>query len=87
MRVSTSWDRGSALSEPLAGVHVCLIGKCGRAVLHRITPVNDPMDRLDMMRDICSSVSFCSLWPGSLQAGPCRLPALLVQLVQLAAGI
>lgn len=59
MRVSTSWDRGSALSEPLAGVHVCLIGKSGRAVLHRITPVNDPMDRLDMMRNICSSVSVC----------------------------
>lgn len=57
LRLSTSWDRGSALSEPMAGVHVCLVGKSGSAVLHRIPPVNDPMDRFNMMRDICSSVS------------------------------
>lgn len=62
VRMTTSWDRGSAMSEPMAGVHVCLIGKGGSAVLHRIGPVNDPMDRLDMMRDICSSVS----GPGAL---------------------
>jgi hypothetical protein len=61
LRLSTSWDRGSAMSEPMAGVHVCLIGKSGSAVLHRIPPVNDPMDRVNMMRDICSSVSLTSL--------------------------
>lgn len=49
------------MSEPMAGVHVCLIGKNGSAVLHRIPPVNDPLDRLNMMRDICSSVSLTSL--------------------------
>lgn len=57
LRLSTSWDRDSAMSEPMAGVHVCLVGKAGSAILHRISPVNDPMDRLNMMRDICSSVS------------------------------
>jgi hypothetical protein len=57
LRVRTSWDRGSALSEPLSGIHVCLVGKNGSAVLHRIPPVNDPADRWNMMRDICSSVS------------------------------
>lgn len=71
LRLSTSWDRGSAMTEPMAGVQVCLVGKQGTAVLHRIAPVNDPKDRLTVMRDICSSVSrrrtrmtcgWCGLW-------------------------
>lgn len=57
LRLSTSWDRGSAITEPMAGVQVCLVSKQGTAVLHRIPPVNDPKDRLTVMRDICSSVS------------------------------
>lgn len=71
LRLTTSWDRGSAMSEPMAGVHVCLIGKNGSAVLHRITPVNDPMDRLNMMRDICSSVS-AHLVAGLSRCSCCR---------------
>ncbi|KAF8059173.1 hypothetical protein HT031_005345 [Scenedesmus sp. PABB004] len=56
VRLTTSWDRGSALSEPLAGVNVCLIGRSGAAVLHRISPVNDPADNRRVMEDICSIV-------------------------------
>lgn len=70
LRLSTSWDRGSAMSEPMAGVHVCLVGKAGSAILHRISPVNDPMDRLNMMRDICSSVSSPRL--GGAPLGPAQ---------------
>jgi hypothetical protein len=54
VRLTTSWDRGSALSEPMAGVNICLISKDGRAVLHRISPVNDPKDNLQVMQHICS---------------------------------
>lgn len=50
----TSFDRGSALSEPLAAVNVCLIGKSGSAVLHRIPPVNDPSDNRKLMEQVCS---------------------------------
>lgn len=60
LRLVTSWDRASALSDPMAGVHVCLIGKSGSAVLHRVMPINDPKDHLQMMEDVCSSVSLCS---------------------------
>lgn len=49
------------MSEPMAGVHVCLVGKNGSAVLQRIPPVNDPLDRQNMMRDICNNVRQ-SLW-------------------------
>uniref|UniRef100_A0A383VRU7 DUF7755 domain-containing protein n=1 Tax=Tetradesmus obliquus TaxID=3088 RepID=A0A383VRU7_TETOB len=56
VRLTTSWDRGAALSEPMAGVNVCLISKDGSAVLHRIAPVNDPRDNLQVMQQICSLV-------------------------------
>lgn len=54
VRLTTSFDRGSALSEPLAGVNVCLIGKDGTGVLHRITPINDPSENQRVMEEVCS---------------------------------
>lgn len=54
VRLITSFVRGSALSDPNAGVNVCLIGHDGRAVLHRVPPVNDPREALNSMDDICS---------------------------------
>lgn len=53
MRLITSFDRGAALSDPYAGVNVCLVARDGRAVLHRVPPVNDPAEALSSMDSIC----------------------------------
>eukprot|EP00879_Flechtneria_rotunda_P005442 GHRR01005735.1.p1 GENE.GHRR01005735.1~~GHRR01005735.1.p1 ORF type:complete len:405 (+),score=150.85 GHRR01005735.1:874-2088(+) len=53
IRLSTSYDRGAALSEPYAGVNVCLVGKNGSAILHRILPVNDPEGNRRAMEQVC----------------------------------
>ncbi|KAI8473164.1 MAG: hypothetical protein J3K34DRAFT_519180 [Monoraphidium minutum] len=57
IRLITSFDRGAALSDPAAGVNVCLVGADGRAVLHRVPPVNDPQEALSSMDDICGVVN------------------------------
>jgi hypothetical protein len=54
VRLITSFERGAALSDPAAGVNVCLIAADGRALLHRVSPVNDPQQALSSMDDICS---------------------------------
>jgi hypothetical protein len=54
LRLITSFDRGAALSDPAAGVNVCLIAADGRALLHRVPPVNDPKEALSSMDDICA---------------------------------
>jgi hypothetical protein len=54
VRLTTSFERGSALSEPFAGVSVCLISEDGRGVLRRISPVNDPQENKKAVEDICS---------------------------------
>lgn len=54
IRLITSFERGSALTDPMAGVNVCLIAKDGRALLHRVPPVNDPQAALSSMDDICA---------------------------------
>jgi hypothetical protein len=54
VRLITSFDRGAALSDPYAGVNVCLIAEDGRAVLHRVPPVNDPAEALSSMDSICA---------------------------------
>lgn len=77
VRFTTSFDRGSALSEPLSGVNVCFIAKDGRALLHRVSPINDPYENAERMESICKLAGAevgadCSLvapgeppqWPG-----------------------
>ena len=54
VRLFLCFDRGAALSDPCAGVNVCLIARDGRAVLHRVPPVNDPQEALSSMDDICA---------------------------------
>lgn len=50
VRLTTGFTRGSGLNEPLAGVHLCLVGATGQAVLHWVSPIFDPaklQDELD----------------------------------------
>lgn len=42
LRVATGPARGAALNDPTAGVLVCLVGKDGAALLHRVPRLNDP---------------------------------------------
>lgn len=53
LRFQTSYERGSALSEPNSFVNVCLVAKDGRALLQRVLPVNDPVDTQQHLTDIC----------------------------------
>jgi len=77
LRFTTSFDRGSALDEPLCGINVCLISKDGRGILHRVSPINDPYENAAKMEAICKIATSevgadCSLvtsgaapqWPG-----------------------
>ncbi|GBF87634.1 hypothetical protein Rsub_00345 [Raphidocelis subcapitata] len=57
VRLITSFDRGSALSDPNAGVSVCLVAADGRALLHRVPPVNDPQETLRSMDELCAIVT------------------------------
>ena len=41
LRFVTAQSRGSQLSEPTAGVQVCLVGQSGDAVLHRVSAYHD----------------------------------------------
>lgn len=42
LRLATAPARGSALTDPAAGVVVCLVGRDGAALLHRVARLNDP---------------------------------------------
>lgn len=53
VRVQTSYERGSALSEPNSYVNLCLVGQDGNGLLHRISPVNDPAETEQHLSDIC----------------------------------
>lgn len=56
IRLTTGFARGAALSDPSSGVNVCLVGRDGRAVLHRISPVNDPIESRAHTEEICELV-------------------------------
>jgi hypothetical protein len=53
IRFTTGVARGAAMSEPYAAVNVCLIGQDGRAALHRVSPVNDPMESRAHTVEMC----------------------------------
>lgn len=53
VRFTTGYARGAALSEPYSGVNVLLVGQGGRAVLQRVSPVNDPAHAAHQMQAIC----------------------------------
>ena len=53
LRLATGVSRGSALSDPTAGVLVCLVGQDGSAVLHRVTPLSDPEAQAAEVAEIC----------------------------------
>ena len=56
VRLSTSYARGAAHSEPYSsGVNLLLVGQDGRAVLQRIAPVNDPAESLQQINTICQA--------------------------------
>lgn len=42
VRLSTGMQRGAALSDPTAGIMLCLVSGNGTALLHRVPRVNDP---------------------------------------------
>lgn len=55
VRLTTGFTRGSGLNEPLAGVHLCLVGETGQAVLHWVSPIFDPaklQDELDAINKV-----------------------------------
>jgi hypothetical protein len=52
VRLATGFTRGSGLNEPLAGVHLCLVGATGQAVLHWISPIFDPAKLQDELEAI-----------------------------------
>lgn len=62
VRLITSFDRGAALSEPAAGVNVCLVAADGRCLLHRVPPVNDPQEAASSMDEICAVRAEEGLW-------------------------
>lgn len=62
IRLTTGFSRGGALSDPHSAVNVCLVGKDGRAALHRISPVNDPLDSREHAFDMCQ------VWSGPRQS-------------------
>ncbi|EIE22579.1 hypothetical protein COCSUDRAFT_66290 [Coccomyxa subellipsoidea C-169] len=56
LRFSTGFGRGCGLDVPGAGVQVCLIGEDGQALLHRISPLNDPLAAEQDALAICKVV-------------------------------
>ncbi|GLI69695.1 hypothetical protein VaNZ11_014384, partial [Volvox africanus] len=56
IRFTTGVSRGAALSEPYAAVNVCLIGRDGRAALHRVSPVNDPLESRAHTVEMCQLI-------------------------------
>ena len=55
LRLTTAYCRGAALSDPYSGVNILLVGKNGRAYLHRIIPVNDPSEAQSHLEGICEA--------------------------------
>jgi len=55
VRLNTSHSRGSALDDAMAGVAICLVGRRGAALLHRLSPCEDSRDSQDIMRGICEA--------------------------------
>ncbi|KAK9828601.1 hypothetical protein WJX72_000987 [[Myrmecia] bisecta] len=53
LRLCTGFGRGAGLTDPLAGVLVCLIGQDGSSCLHRIPPLNDPETTAAELEEIC----------------------------------
>ncbi len=60
IRLTTSYDRGSALSEPNTAVNVCLISKGGSSLIHRVAAVNDPDQSKHDLEHICSVSDACT---------------------------
>lgn len=56
LRVSTALSRGASLTDPAAGVLVCLVAGDGSALLRRVPRINDPELTEQEVRDICSSI-------------------------------
>lgn len=56
VRLSTGMQRGAALSDPTAGVMLCLVAGDGTALLHRVPRMNDPEITEQEVRNICSSI-------------------------------
>lgn len=53
IRFTTGISRGSALSEPYSAVNICLIGQNGTAALHRVNPINDPLESRAHAMEMC----------------------------------
>lgn len=70
IRMTTSLQRGAALSDSMVGVNICLIGKDRRAVLHRVAPVNDPEEQQACMHALCA-VRHAPCRPGRMHGAPC----------------
>ncbi|GLC44248.1 hypothetical protein PLESTB_000756800 [Pleodorina starrii] len=56
IRFTTGVSRGAAPSDPYAAVNVCLIGQDGQAVLHRVSPVNDPIQSRAHTVEMCQLI-------------------------------
>lgn len=53
VRLETGSHAASALSDPMSAVNVLLVGQDGRAILHRISALNDPVESQQHVHDIC----------------------------------
>ena len=53
VRLETGSHAASALSDPMSAVNVLLLGQDGRAILHRISALNDPAESQQHVHDIC----------------------------------
>ncbi|KXZ42823.1 hypothetical protein GPECTOR_116g355 [Gonium pectorale] len=56
IRFTTGTSRGAAMSDPNAAVNVCLIGHNGTAALHRVSPVNDPLESRAHTIEMCQMI-------------------------------
>lgn len=60
VRFETGQGRGAGLSEFHSGVNLCLVGR-DAAVMHRISPINDPSDAVVAMDRLCEVISYLRL--------------------------
>ena len=54
LRLATGQHRGAALSDPAAGVLLCLVGADGASLLHRVPRLYDPAATQLEMQEMCA---------------------------------
>lgn len=68
VRLTTSYRRGAALSDPPSGINICMVNSEGAAVIHRIKPVTDPSSSHDDLDELCQVSSRYASLTGAVLA-------------------